>query len=74
MGQDWGGRRKVNPDNIKRVTRKSVLDFAKKLDIEVMREGQGMWLYKKNDIWYTLGQTNYIAIQTLTKLEKEQTL
>ena len=68
MGQDWGGRRKENPPNAPRITSCEVTEFAQQNDIETRREGLGMWFYLKDSIWYTLGQTNYLALTHLTRL------
>ena len=67
QGRDWGGRHKVNPPNAPRVTRQDVIDFALSLNVEVKRLGQGMWMKKVGEEWYTCGQTNYLALRNLRK-------
>lgn len=69
MGNDWGGRRKLNPDNAARVTRQQVLKYAADHRIEVKRDGlgSGMWFFKRGPVWCTLGQTNYIALRWMQK-------
>ena len=66
--QDWGGRRKANPDNAPRVTRQEVIDLANNCDIEIKRAGLGIWFFKSEGTWYTLGQTNYLALRQLRQL------
>ena len=66
--QDWGGRRKANPDNAPRVTRQQVIDMAYRHDIEIKRASLGMWFYKNDCTWYTLGQTNYLALRQLRQM------
>lgn len=73
MGQDWGGRRKTNPDNCPKITRKMIEDLANENHIEVWNDGyggyHGTWLYKKPDgINYVLGSTNYIAFEHLKRV------
>lgn len=75
MGQDWGGRRKLNPDDAPRVSGKQVRAKATSLGIEIKNEGLygrgGMWFWKRPDgKWYTLGQTNYLAIEQLSRIEE----
>lgn len=72
MSQDWGGRRPLNPSNCPRISGKQVCKEAKCYGIEVKREGLGMWWYKKNGLWYTLGQTNYLAFNFLQIIIKER--
>lgn len=73
MGQDWGGRTKLNPENCPKVAGKQVRARAKRLRLEVKREGIGMWWVKKEDgKWYTLGQTNYLAIRYLKVVHEER--
>lgn len=70
--QDWGGRRKVNPDNVPKISRKDVLSEAKKLGVEIRREGLGMWLVyiEEKHNWYTLGQTNHLALENLQRFDR----
>ena len=65
MGQDWGGRTKLNPENCPRVTGRQVEELADTHGIQVKREAQGMWFVFKQGQWYTLGQTNYLALKQL---------
>lgn len=68
MGQDWGGRRALNPPNVPRVSYRDVLAYAESHNMEVKREGyiwaSGMWSgrIKGSSIWRTIGQTNYLAL------------
>ena len=71
MGQDWGGKRPLNPDNCLKISSKQVYERANHLGIKIKREGLGMWWYQKNDCWFTLGQTNYLAFMHLLKVGKE---
>lgn len=70
MGQDWGGRRPLNPPDACKVTRKQVEEFAYQHSIKIKREGRGMWFYydAEKGGWYTAGMTNYIAIHALNKI------
>lgn len=72
MGQDWGGRRKMNPDNCPVVRRIQVIVAAVKIGVKVKREGQGMWWVSGAGIekWFTLGQTNYIALYNLQHFDE----
>lgn len=72
MGNDWGGRRKMNPEGCPKVTRQDVLDYAKSKGVEVWNDGdygaRGTWWQKdENGVSLTLGITNYIALQTLKR-------
>jgi hypothetical protein len=83
MGQDWGGRRKVNPENCPKVTNKEVEAKAKELNLtiqlgdfsridhEFMYSPQGMWWYQNpmDKRWYTIGMTNYLALCFLQQIE-----
>jgi hypothetical protein len=69
MGQDWGGRRQLNPDNCPKISGSQVRQHAKELNITVKRDGLGMWFYYSNNVWYTLGQTNYLALHCLERVE-----
>lgn len=72
MGQDWGGRRPLNPEGCPKVTADQVRSRAKRLGIEVKREGKGMWWFKKESQWYTLGMTNFLAIRFLKVVHKQR--
>jgi hypothetical protein len=74
MGQDWGGRKRLNPENCAKITYKDVLEIAKQLSIEIKRGSysrydnnfiaskRGTWWIMKNDgDWMTIGDTNYLA-------------
>ncbi len=74
MGQDWGGRRKANPENCPKVTHQMVLDLAKEKGIEVKRgdffgydrhfvgsDKAMWWAMFPNGEWRTIGMTNYLA-------------
>ena len=80
MGQEWGGRRKTNPENAPKVTRNMVINYAKNHSIYVFRgdflwvddvrskthSKWGQWWYlDEKDIWRTLGYTNYLALRNL---------
>ena len=67
MGRDWGGRRKLNPDNAPRVTRNQVLDFAATHGLKVKRDGNSSWLHFRNGTWYSCGMTNYLALRRLER-------
>ncbi len=68
--QSWGGRRKLNPHYAPNITCNDVLKVAKQINVEVKREGKGMWWVKTiNGNWVTLGQTNYIAWDNLQNRE-----
>lgn len=77
MGQDWGGRRPLNPTNVPRVTYKQVEAYAEKHNMEVRREGyvwaSGMWMgrLKGSNIWRTIGQTNYLALECMKEICEE---
>jgi len=71
MGQDWGGRRKENPDNCPKISGKQVREKAKYLGIEVKRNGYENWWYKNNGQWYTGGTTNYICWKLLDEIFEE---
>lgn len=72
MGQDWGGRRPMNPPNCPKVTRKQVLKFAENINVTIWREGYGMWWFMRDDgASVTLGQTNYIALEYLKRMKIE---
>ena len=70
MGQDWGGRRASNPAGIPRITARQVVKCAAEHGLVVKREGPGwsMWFVLRNGNWITLGDTNYLAIQQLKRL------
>lgn len=71
--QDWGGRRKLNPDDAPRVDREDVRKFAHSYSISVKREGLGMWWRMDvNGKWWTLGMTNYLALKEIKRFVKEQ--
>jgi len=81
MGQDWGGRRKLNPNNAPVVTAKEVEDYAASMGVTVFRATQtryslhpssrGTWWYETEKGYVSLGDTNFIALQTLKCLEGE---
>lgn len=73
QGRDWGGRRKVNPKNAPKITRRQVFEYAKIIMVEVKRDGNSTWMYKKQDTWYTCGMTNYLALEYLKNLEPQKT-
>lgn len=72
MGQDWGGRRPLNPPNAPKVTGNMLFQYAKEHNIKIKRDGywwaSGMWMYCDNEKWFTAGQTNYLAMETLKRL------
>lgn len=64
MGQDWGGRKKANPDNVPKITKGMVEVEAIKKGFTARREGGNFsywWLLKNNKRFIGLGMTNYIA-------------
>jgi hypothetical protein len=44
-------RRKANPEDAPRVTRKQVEDYAKSINLEIYRDGKGMWYFRRD--WMT---------------------
>jgi hypothetical protein len=62
------GRTSLNPPNCKKVTRQMVMNAANKINVEVRREGKGMWWFKRKSEWMTLGQTNFLAWYTITEI------
>ena len=70
-GRDWGGRRKLNPDNCPHVSGKDVREYAQKHNIKIMREGLGMWFFFDGKTRYTLGQTNFLALEWLKRIVLE---
>jgi hypothetical protein len=83
MGQDWGGRHKVNPENCPKVTDRDVISKAVELGLEVQRgefsridhkfmnSTQATWWYLNpvDNKWYTIGMTNYWALYFLNEIE-----
>jgi len=70
------GRTPLNPQNCPRVTHKNVLKIANLLGVLVRREGKGMW-FRRNppqETWFTLGQTNYIALSQLSSEQEWMTI
>lgn len=61
------GRKALNPPDCVKVTSQQVLDKATELGLSLKREGIGMWFVweEKKQQWYTLGQTNYLALGQL---------
>ena len=84
MGQDWGGRRKSNPDNCPKITKKMVYDLASELGIEIRRgdyfhdlsfyhsDRGTWWIYNIEFKWVTMGDTNYWAYCNLLKIKEKQ--
>lgn len=67
-GQDWGGRRKVNPSGAPRVTRNDVLRFAQENGLTVRRDGlSNWWLLNDDGVWRTSGITNFLALSHLRR-------
>lgn len=77
QGRDWGGRYKSNPKDCPKVSGSEVRAFAEQNGFKVKNEGLygsgGMWLVIINKIWYTLGQTNYLALSRLEYMVSERT-
>lgn len=79
MGQDWGGRRKQNPDNAPKVTAKMVNKFAKLHGFEIFRATQlpsgrlfegshaSTWWIVVDGTNYSMGETNYIALESMKR-------
>ena len=81
-----GGRRKQNPENCPVVTAKQVTDKALSMSVEVKRgdfhgskndkwflecDHGTWWMFNKlSGVWYTIGDTNYIALCTLERIDK----
>ena len=81
-----GGRRKQNPENCPIVTAQQVKDKALSMSIEIKRGDfhgskndrwflecdHGTWwmLNKLDNNWYTIGDTNYIALCKLETIDK----
>jgi hypothetical protein len=84
MGNDWGGRRKENPERCPRVTRDDVIAFATEHGYKVQRamvypgragffkSTQGPWWFHDGRQWLTAGSTNYLALETLRALPKRR--
>lgn len=80
MGQDWGGRKPLNPLDCPKVTAKQVIAKAQDYGIEIFRGGffsdgssypssQGPWWYKdRQGNWLVLQNTNYLALTALEGL------
>lgn len=64
----------MNQESAPRVTRKQVEKLAAELGVKIKREGQGMWFYWNVLMkeWYTLGMTNYLAIDHLEYIKELQ--
>jgi hypothetical protein len=73
MGQDWGGRHATNPNGAPKVTRKDVLAFAERKGLTVKRDPgtYSTWWIHKDGTRYTLGSTNWEAMQTLRRMYPE---
>jgi hypothetical protein len=83
MGQDWGGRRRMNPEGCPKVTAEDVLAKAAVMGVEVKRGGwfkstgsfyhsaYGTW-WIKEDVWRQIGGTNFLALQYLERITNEQ--
>lgn len=81
MGNDWGGRRKINPDDCPKVTGETVRTKAAMLNVFVRRgdfiginfhpSDRGIWWYLENGKWLILGATNYVAFSNLTFMERK---
>lgn len=77
MGQDWGGRRRINPIDAPKVSKQDVYTFAEKHGINVQRaittgsglypSNQGPWwrFDRIKEEWLTCGNTNYECIHHL---------
>lgn len=74
MGQDWGGRHATNPSNAPKVTKKDVLAFATEHGFEVKRDPghYSTWWITMNGTRYTLGSTNWEALQTLGRIARKE--
>ncbi len=78
MGQDWGGRKKMNPPGCPKVTRKDVFAYAELHGIQVKWGGptaveNGTWWYWASDgVWRTAGVTNYLCREFLKSLPETQ--
>lgn len=84
MGQDWGGRKKLNPEDCPKVTSQQVAALAQDAGVEIFRGGfladgssyqepHGTWWYKDREgTWRTLGMTNYLAICLIREFMNEQ--
>jgi hypothetical protein len=86
MGQDWGGRHKVNPENCPKVTDRMVSAKAVELGLKVQRGdfsridhkfmygSQSVWWYQNpiDNKWYTIGATNYWALHFLFRIEESR--
>lgn len=70
MGRDWGGRRAPNPDNCPKVSGQDVRKRAEEIGLESKRDGLGMWFFKRGGEWYTLGQTNFLALNYLDHMDE----
>lgn len=80
MGQDWGGRRPLNPPDAPKVTKQDVETAAKEAGLQVFRGGffhdkttyqsdrATWWVLADNGQWYTLGDTNYIALTSIQEI------
>lgn len=69
MGQDWGGRRKSNPDECPIVSSVEVIAFAKERGFELRKNV--VWFVKEKDgEWRSIGDTNYWALENLKSRNK----
>lgn len=83
MGQDWGGRRPVNPPGAPIIKASEIYELATRLFITVRRgdftssgawlcSDRGIWWYEDNGKWFTLGATNYVAYNNLLFIDQER--
>ena len=78
MGNDWGGRRKQNPEGCPKVTWKDVFAYVASRGIHVKWGGptaveNGTWWYwSSDDRFQTAGTTNYLCMEFLKSLQPSQ--
>lgn len=70
MGNDYGGRKAVNPAGSPRVSVDQVYSAAQAAGVLVKRESAGWamwWVQRPGDVWRTLATTNLLAVRELQK-------
>ena len=73
MGQDWGGRRKINPDGCPVITSKMVLAKAEELGIDVLRGEPskapgGGFIHSSKGVWWIARESSEPGLVPLVTL------